>query len=95
MGVFGKFSSEVAAFMNVAYYDQFDKAGLDVDDGEQPIDEDESAPAEVSSFTSKAPLLRLRTKLAKGHYELSLCRIATLGLWFYNSRIASASQSVI
>ena len=80
MGVFSRFSSEVAAFMDVAYYDQFDKSGAEVDDGEQPMDDDESVTTDVSSFTSKAPLLRLCTKLAKGHYELSLCRIATLGL---------------
>lgn len=79
MCVFTQFEKEIGQFMDLSWYNQFltpeeetegvvDQAGNGDDDGRR----------EVSAYVSKGLILRLCTKLAKGHFELSLCKIATL-----------------
>ena len=79
LGVFSKFESDIKAFMELSWYDQFVATPEPEVDGETELLEDDAdIRTEVSTFASKLPLTRLCTKLAKGHFELSLCKIAML-----------------
>ena len=82
IGMFTKFQDDIKAYMQPSWYDQFvDQPEQEAEGTNQLGDDDgDDLRPEVSSFASKAPLTRLCVKLAKGHYELSLCKIASLVL---------------
>lgn len=78
--VFANFEKEIGEFMKLSWYDQFltpeDEADGVADHAGDGVDED--VKREVSAYVSKGLIMRLCTKLAKGHFELSLCKISTL-----------------
>lgn len=78
--VFANFEKEIGEFMKLSWYDQFltpeDEADGVADHAGDGVDED--VKQEVSAYVSKGLIMRLCAKLAKGHFELSLCKISTL-----------------
>lgn len=82
-GLFTRFQSEILVFADHKWYNNFIGTAQQVDGTEAPEgDDDDDVKLEVSAYMSKGPLLRFCTKLAKGHYELSLCKVTMLGLHF-------------
>ena len=81
-GLFKHFESDIMAYSEVSWYFNFIGTEQDAEGTESP-EEDASAYVEVSAYASKAPLMRLCTKLAKGHMELLLCKITMLGLHLF------------
>ena len=65
--------------MKISWYDQFLQPEEEAEGAmEQPAADDDDVKPEVSAFVSKGMLMRFCNKLAKGHFELSLCKIAML-----------------
>lgn len=81
-GIFRNFERDILAFLDPDWYLPF--AGSE-EAAEGAVDapedgNDDGCKVEVSAYTAKIPLMKFCTKLAKGHYELSLCKVAILGL---------------
>lgn len=82
-GVFKHFEADVSRFIDLSWYDQFTAVPEPETEGAgNLLEDDDETKQEVSSYSSKGPILRLCAKLAKGHLELSLCRIGNLGSLF-------------
>ena len=79
-GLFTNFQAEILAFADASWYQQFFGTSQEVDGHDLPEEDEDDCKVEVSAYVSKGPLQRFCTKLAKGHFELSLCKITRLGL---------------
>ena len=77
-GMFKRFESEILSFMEASWYKQFIGSQQEAEGCVEQPEDDDDMKVEVSAFASKGPVMRFCTKLAKGHFELSLCKIATL-----------------
>lgn len=80
IGVFSKFEDDIKAFIELDWYNQFHEREPEAEGVADLPEDDDVSKVDVSTFVSKIPLTKLCTKLAKGHFELSMCKIATLGL---------------
>ena len=79
-GLFKQFDKEILAYMEPEWYQNYIGSEEEAEGAtEQAEDNDGDLRMEVSAYTSKVPLMKFCTKLGKGHYELSLCKVAILG----------------
>ncbi|CAL1139915.1 unnamed protein product [Cladocopium goreaui] len=88
-GLFKRFESEILSFMEASWYKQFIGSQQEAEGCVEQPEDDGDMKVEVSAFASKGPVIRFCTKLAKGHFELSLCKI-TLVI----SRVGIRKESV-
>ena len=76
--VFHHFDADISRFLDLSWYDQFSVPEPETEGVSGLLDDEDDGKQDVSSYLSKGPLIRLCAKLAKGHFELSLCKIANL-----------------
>lgn len=77
--VFKNFEADINRFLDLTFYDQVSVPEPEVEGVVGTVEDDDDWKQDVSSYVSKGPLTRLCIKLAKGHFKLSLCKIASLG----------------